>query len=221
MAVGLKSPGELHPVAGLRLASMHCGIKADPEIRDLALIEAVSGSSIAAVFTRNRFCAAPVTVARRHLKLNSSSRYLLVNSGNANAGTGVAGIQAATSCCAAVAEATRVGVDAVLPFSTGVIASPLPSEKIQQAVPELVSSLDNDNWLAAAEGIMTTDTLPKAFSEQIQVQDKIVTLTGIAKGSGMIKPDMATMLSFIATDAEVDHETLQVILNQVVKTSFF
>ena len=220
MSVGLNPPGQLFPVAGVRLAATHCGIKSDAAVKDLTLIEITSGSSVATVFTSNRFCAAPVTLARQHLLQNSSPRFLLINSGNANAGTGVEGMKAAASSCNAVAQTANVEVEAILPFSTGVIATALPVDPIVTAVPGLFANLNSDNWLAAAEGIMTTDTLAKAFSRQVTIQGTELTITGIAKGSGMIKPDMATMLSYIATDANIQSDELNLMLNQAVSTSF-
>lgn len=220
MSVGLNPPGRLFPVAGIRLAATHCGIKADAAAKDLTLIEIESGSSVAAVFTNNRFCAAPVTLARQHLQQHPSPRFLLINSGNANAGTGVEGMQAAISSCTAVAQAADTEVETILPFSTGVIATALPVDSITAAVPGLFSNLESDNWLAAAEGIMTTDTLAKAFSRQVEIQGNKLTITGIAKGSGMIKPDMATMLSYIATDADIEKDELNSMLNQAVAASF-
>lgn len=220
MAVGLTAPGPLHAVKGVRLAATHCGIKNDPAVRDLALVEIAAGANVAGVFTRSHFCAAPVILCRRHLASAASARYLLINSGNANAATGQAGIDAAFECCRAVAAETGVEAERVLPFSTGVIAEPLPLPPIKNAVPRLVSELAADNWLAAAEGIMTTDTLPKAVSAQLEVDGRTVTITGMAKGSGMIKPDMATMLSYIATDAAVAADELQAMLEQLVAGSF-
>jgi glutamate N-acetyltransferase/amino-acid N-acetyltransferase len=220
MAVGLKTPGNLHPIEGIRLAATHSGIKQDNRVKDLALIEIEDGSSVAAVFTRNRFCAAPVTVARRHLAQFPGSRYLLINSGNANAGTGVDGMDAALQSCQAVAENAGVKPEAVLPFSTGVIAARLPLGKIIAAIPALYDSLQTDNWLQAAEAIMTTDTQPKACSKQVVVDGRPVSITGISKGSGMIKPDMATMLSYVATDAVIEPEELRLLLAQVVACSF-
>jgi glutamate N-acetyltransferase/amino-acid N-acetyltransferase len=220
MAVGLKAPDTLYSVKGIRLSATHCGIKQDSVAMDLVLIEIAEGSNVAAVFTRNRFCAAPITVARQHLKEVPAPRFLLINSGNANAGTGNEGIQAATRTGAAVARAGKVNSEAVLPFSTGVIATALPDEKITAAVPALHASLQADNWLQAATGIMTTDTLPKAFSKQISIDGQQVSITGIAKGSGMIRPDMATMLSYVATDAVIDPEELQALLEQSVASSF-
>ncbi|MDH3630616.1 MAG: bifunctional glutamate N-acetyltransferase/amino-acid acetyltransferase ArgJ [Gammaproteobacteria bacterium] len=220
MAVGLETPGNLHPIQGIRLAAAHSGIKQDNRLKDLALIEIEEGSSVAAVFTRNRFCAAPVTVARRHLEQFPGSRYLLINSGNANAGTGVDGMDAALRSCEAVAENAGVNPEAVLPFSTGVIAALLPVDKIIAAIPSLHASLLADNWLLAAEAIMTTDTLPKAFSKQVVIDGHPVSITGISKGSGMIKPDMATMLSYVATDALIEPGELRLLLAQVVACSF-
>ena len=220
MSVGLNPPARLFPVPGIRLAATHCGIKADATVKDLTLIEIESGSSVAAVFTNNRFCAAPVTLARQHLMQNPSPRFLLINSGNANAGTGDEGMQAAILSCSAVAQAADIEAQAVLPFSTGVIATALPVDLITAGVPDLYANLEADNWLAAAEGIMTTDTQAKAFSRQVVIQGKELTITGIAKGSGMIKPDMATMLSYIATDADIDRSELDLMLNQVVAASF-
>jgi glutamate N-acetyltransferase/amino-acid N-acetyltransferase len=220
MAVGLKSPAQLHPVKGIRLSATHCGIKQDPDRKDLTMIEISTGASVVAVFTRNRFCAAPVTVAREHLAVNPGARYLLINSGNANAGTGNPGIEAARASCLALADTAQVEASAVLPFSTGVIATPLPCENIIRSIPGLHAALSTDNWLQAAEGIMTTDTLPKAFSRQLVIDDQAVSITGIAKGSGMIRPDMATMLSYVATDAAIAVEELQLLLTELVARSF-
>ena len=220
MAVGLKAPAALHPVKGIRLSATHSGIKQDSVDKDLVLVEMVEGSTIAAVFTQNRFCAAPVIVARRHLASDPATRLLLINSGNANSGTGNDGIDAAENVCAAVAQLAQLNPTAVLPFSTGVIATPLPDEKISATVPALFASLHADNWLQAAEGIMTTDTLPKAFSKQLTIDDEPVSITGISKGSGMIKPDMATMLSYVATDAMIETDELQALLAQLVAGSF-
>ena len=220
MAVGLEAPRQLHPVAGVRLAAMHCGIKQDPSRKDLALIEISPGASVAGVFTRSHFSAAPVVVCRRHLAQTSASRYLLINSGNANAGTGEAGLRAALECCDLVAAATGVERETVLPFSTGVIAEPLPLEPIRQALPQLAEMLEADAWLTAAEGIMTTDTLPKGVSTRVETPAGAVTITGIAKGSGMIKPDMATMLTYFATDARIAPQNLARWLQRAVATSF-
>ncbi|MCZ6578286.1 MAG: bifunctional glutamate N-acetyltransferase/amino-acid acetyltransferase ArgJ [Gammaproteobacteria bacterium] len=221
MPVGLKSPGQLHAVDGVRLSAMHCGIKADEKISDLVLIEIAESANTATVFTTNKFCAAPVVVAKQHLAGNIPVRYLLINSGNANAGTGDSGHQGALACCAAVADHGAVHSTAVLPFSTGVIAAELPVTKINAAIPLLFARLHEDNWLPAAQGIMTTDILPKAVSEVMQLaQGQTITITGMAKGSGMIRPDMATMLAFVATDAQIKPPVLRQFLRQVVDDSF-
>ena len=220
MAVGLEFPLALHPVGGVRLSAAHCGIKKTSDTKDLALIEVSEGSSVAGVFTRSHFCAAPVTLCKQHLAGGSGIRYLLINSGNANAATGTQGLDNARACCAAVAEATGIEVEAVLPFSTGVIAEQLDTTPIVNAIPGLVESLSADAWLPAAEAIMTTDTIPKAVSRQVEIDNRTVSICGMAKGSGMIKPDMATMLSYIATDARIDASELDSMLELLVAGSF-
>jgi len=220
MPVGLKAPGQLLPVPGIRLAATHSGIKADATVKDLVLIEINPTASTSAVFTRNKFCAAPVVVAKEHLEENSSPRFLLINSGNANAGTGASGYRHALQNCKRIANLTSLHANHVLPFSTGVIASELPVDKIDTAIPEMLEKLDEDAWLDAAQGIMTTDTLPKAISHQVEIEGKTVTVTGIAKGSGMIRPDMATMLAFVATDAQIDKAVLSDYLQNAVEDSF-
>ena len=221
MSVGLKKPAKLWSVDGIRLSASHCGIKSDQSSTDLVLIELAKNSNTASVFTTNKFCAAPVIVAKQHLAGNEPVRYLLINSGNANAGTGDAGCQNALACCGAVADLAQVPVNTVLPFSTGVIAAELPVSKISQAIPHLFEQLQAHHWLEAAEGIMTTDTLPKAFSEQVLLAPgRTITVTGIAKGSGMIRPDMATMLCFVATDAEIEQSVLNQYLRVAVDESF-
>ena len=221
MPVGLKKPSQLHAVDGIRLSAMHCGIKADKNISDLVLVEITENANCAAVFTTNNFCAAPVVVAKQHLAESNPVRYLLINSGNANAGTGDSGYQGALACCAAVADHGAVQITAVLPFSTGVIAAELPVTKINAAIPPMFARLHENHWLQAAQGIMTTDILPKAISEVIQLaQGQTITITGMAKGSGMIRPDMATMLAFVATDAQIKLPVLRQYLRQVVDDSF-
>ena len=220
MAVGLSPPQNLLIVQGIRLASCHSGIKGNAELDDLVLIEIEPGSTIDAVFTTNKFCAAPVTLAKKHLELQSQSRYLLINSGNANAGTGLKGIEDAQASCHQLSELTNVEVEAILPFSTGVIGQPLPVDKIQSSLPQLIESLAEDQWQQAAAGIMTTDTIPKARSRQININGQPITITGICKGSGMIKPDMATMLAYIATDAKLSQHELTSCLQQAVEGSF-
>lgn len=219
MAVGLIEPEKLLPVKGVRLATISAGIKKKAGARDLVLIELAAGSQCAAVFTKNLFCAAPVTVAKNNLS-TKSPRYLLINAGNANAGTGVRGMDDAQACCRMVAEATGCESNQVLPFSTGVIGENLPLEKFRQGIPLVYSALQDDAWLEAGRGIMTTDTLLKGISKTFVLSGKTVTITGVAKGSGMIHPNMATMLSFIATDAAVSKDVLNEILKKAADRSF-
>ncbi len=218
MAVGLPERPQLAPVAGIRLGTARAGIR-QLDRADLLVIEAVSGSRAAAVFTRNRFCAAPVIIARRHLA-QSSPLYCLINSGNANAGTGEAGMQAALASCQTLADLANCARESVLPFSTGVIGEPLPLERIQAALPAVLEILKTDAWLDAARAIMTTDTLPKGLSVHFDIAGKPAVLTGIVKGAGMIRPDMATMLAFLATDAAVEQPILQRSLKQAAGRSF-
>ena len=220
MAVGNDTLGVLHPVPGLRLATVSAGIK-KPGRRDLVLMELAPGTVAAAVFTRNAFCAAPVTVAREHLAACAGQpRYLLVNTGNANAGTGAAGIEAALACTRTVAAAAGVSAELVLPFSTGVIGEPLPVPRIEAAVPASLAALSSDGWADAAHGIMTTDTRPKGCSLSFSAGGSDYVITGIAKGAGMIRPNMATMLAYIATDMAVDRALLQDMLGAAVETTF-
>ncbi len=218
MAVGLKPPRSLLPITGIRVASTAAGIRY-PGRDDLVLLELAPASRTAAVFTQNAFCAAPVSVARRHLA-QTYPRYLLINSGNANAGTGDIGIQDALACCRKVAELGQCPVEAVLPFSTGVIGEHLDMNKITEALPRLHAELKADGWLDAAQAIITTDTEVKGISRNITLGDQSVNITGIAKGAGMIRPDMATMLAFIATDAKVSAAVLTDILRETVAVSF-
>jgi glutamate N-acetyltransferase/amino-acid N-acetyltransferase len=177
------------------------------------------GSGCAAVFTRNAFCAAPVTVAREHLAAHSPE-YLLVNTGNANAGTGSQGVRDARQCCDLLAELTGCSLEAVVPFSTGVIGEPLPVTRITDGLPAALADLSEDGWLDAAHGIMTTDTVPKLASRRLDMDGHTVIVTGMAKGAGMIRPDMATMLAFVATDASLDGDLLQGCLNSAMDDSF-
>lgn len=220
MVVNLVAPNksELIPITGVKLGIASAGIKKVGR-KDIVLIELVEGSTISAIYTQNAFCAAPVTLAKQHQK-QISPRYLLINSGNANAGTGEAGMQAAQSCCLAVAELAHVASETVLPFSTGVIGQQLPVDKITQALPTAFDNLDSNCWFEAAQAIMTTDTVAKAISKQLVIDGKIISITGIAKGSGMIRPDMATMLGYIATDAVVDKSVLDLILFHAAEQSF-
>ncbi len=206
------------PVAGIRIGTAAAGIKRTDR-KDLVLFELAVGSECAAVFTRNAFCAAPVIVARDHL-CRQRPRYLLVNSGNANAGTGAQGLQAALETCRMVARVANVTETSVMPFSTGVIGQPLPLEKFASAIPIAFSSLDAGAWADAAHAIMTTDTLPKAKSEMVDIDGRTVVVSGIAKGAGMIRPDMATMLAYVATDAAVSRQALHHMLTAAVRGSF-
>ena len=209
---------KLHPVAGFRLGTACAGIR-HPDRRDLVVMEMAPGSACAAVFTRNAFCAAPVTLARRHLAA-MPVRYLLVNSGNANAGTGERGMRDAQRCCTLLGELAGSPPESVLPFSTGVIGMPLPMEDMAAAMPGAMAGLSEHGWDDAAHGILTTDTVPKLASRQLQLDGHTVTVTGMAKGSGMIRPDMATMLAFIATDAAMASGALQDCLESAVARSF-
>jgi glutamate N-acetyltransferase/amino-acid N-acetyltransferase len=212
------SPEQLLPIQGVTLGIAEAGIK-KPGRKDLLVMVLNEGTQVAGVFTQNRFCAAPVVVAKQHLA-QSSIRALVVNTGNANAGTGEAGMQHAQTTCAELARVLNCTAQQVLPFSTGVIMEPLPIDKIVAALPIAVSNSKADNWFAAAQAIMTTDIVPKAVSRQIQLNGKTVTITGIAKGSGMIRPNMATMLGYIATDAAIAKDALQNMARFVADHSF-
>lgn len=218
MAVGDGSLPDLFPVAGIKLGISSAGIKT-PGRKDVVLLELCEGAEVAAVFTRNAFCAAPVSIAKAHLQ-QGDTRLLLVNTGNANAGTGQRGLADALLCCKSLSEQADCAVHQVLPFSTGVIGEPLPVEKIAAAMPDLIAGLADDRWAEAAAGIMTTDTRPKAASRRLQLGGETVTITGMAKGAGMIKPNMATMLAYVATDAAIPEAELQALLNRVNERSF-
>jgi glutamate N-acetyltransferase/amino-acid N-acetyltransferase len=218
MPVGLKEPEEIPAIAGLQLASMAAGIKKNGN-DDLVVITIEASANCAATFTKNSFCAAPVTVAKNHLA-SEMPRALLINSGNANAGTGDTGLQNALQSCQWLAEALDCSAQQVLPFSTGVIGEQLPMPVLKAGIEKISDQLSEDNWLSAAQGIMTTDTVAKAVSKTITLDNKTVTISGIAKGSGMICPNMATMLAFIATDADIEADFLQQCLSTVVDDSF-
>ena len=205
-------------VAGVRLGTARAGIKY-PDRRDLVVVELAAETQAAAVFTRNAFCAAPVTVARTHLAA-ASPRYLVINTGNANAGTGRQGLADAEASCRSLADRTGCRSEEVLPFSTGVIGEPLPLFRLVTGLPGALATLRPDGWAEAAAGIMTTDTRPKWASRRLTLAGREVTITGIAKGAGMIRPDMATMLAFVATDAAVDPAPLREILHEAVADSF-
>ncbi|HEX8587743.1 bifunctional glutamate N-acetyltransferase/amino-acid acetyltransferase ArgJ [Pseudomonas sp.] len=217
MAVGLGPLPTLHPVPGFELGVASAGIKR-PGRKDVVVMRCAEGSSVAGVFTLNAFCAAPVILAKQ--RVQGTVRYLLTNTGNANAGTGEPGLAAAERTCAKLAEITGVDASEVLPFSTGVIGEPLPVEKIEGALQAALDDLSVDNWAAAATGIMTTDTLPKGASRQFVLDGVTVTVTGISKGAGMIRPNMATMLGYIATDASVAPSVLQDLIRDGANKSF-
>ncbi|HUL41296.1 MAG TPA: bifunctional glutamate N-acetyltransferase/amino-acid acetyltransferase ArgJ [Burkholderiales bacterium] len=221
MPINLMSPDpeQLLPVKGVALGTAEAGIKA-PGRKDLLVMSLALGSTIAGVFTRNRFRAAPVLVSLEHLHAKPEVRALVVNTGNANAGTGNEGINRARQTCAALAKLLGCEAQAVLPFSTGVIMEPLPVERIVAGLPHCVAGLRENNWLDAAQAIMTTDTLPKARSRRVSINGAAVTITGIAKGAGMIRPDMATMLGFIASDARVSQPVLQTVVSDAARDSF-
>lgn len=221
MPVNYRTPSalDLYPVDGVRLGVAEAGIrKADR--RDLTLLSLAAGCRVAGVFTANRFCAAPVQVCRRHLELGNDVRALVINTGVANAGTGEHGWQAAVETCAAVSQLLGIDDRQVLPFSTGVILEPLPVDRLFAGLPRCVADLRADNWHAAAHAIMTTDTVAKAASRRIEIDGRWVTITGISKGAGMIRPNMATMLGFVATDAGVATPLLQELLAQAADASF-
>ncbi|MFT5425839.1 MAG: glutamate N-acetyltransferase/amino-acid N-acetyltransferase [Gammaproteobacteria bacterium] len=218
MAVHLDKISELLPVKGVQVAACSAGIYKTKR-KDLALISFSQNSNCAAVFTQNAFCAAPVVIARNHLH-QGSPKFCLINSGNANAGLGDIGIEAAMNVCRHLADHAGTNVESILPFSTGVIAEPLPVDKINNAIPTLVDNLREDAWNEIAESILTTDTLAKGISKRLSLPEGEITITGIAKGSGMIRPDMATMLAFIATDAKIKQSLIQGLLNEAVDKSF-
>ncbi|CAM3983047.1 MULTISPECIES: bifunctional glutamate N-acetyltransferase/amino-acid acetyltransferase ArgJ [Pseudomonas] len=217
MAVGLGPLPTLHPVPGFELGIASAGIKR-PGRKDVVVMRCAEGSSVAGVFTLNAFCAAPVILAKQ--RVQGTVRYLLTNTGNANAGTGAPGLAAAERTCAKLAGLTGVDASAVLPFSTGVIGEPLPVEKIEGALQAALDDLSENNWAAAATGIMTTDTLPKGASRQFQHDGVTITVTGISKGAGMIRPNMATMLGYIATDAKVAPAVLKDLILDGANKSF-
>ena len=220
MAVNLAPPppGSLASVAGVSLGTCAAGIK-KPNRQDLLVVALQEGSKVAGVFTRNRFCAAPVLVCREHLQ-QGAIRALVVNTGCANAGTGESGLSDARATCAQVAGLLGCSAEQVLPFSTGVILEALPMDRMRAGLPQAVAVLAADNWHSAAQAIMTTDTVPKALSKSVRIGGTQVTVTGTAKGSGMIRPDMATLLAFIATDAPVSQPLLQQLTRGVADRSF-
>ncbi|MBB1636272.1 bifunctional glutamate N-acetyltransferase/amino-acid acetyltransferase ArgJ [Cupriavidus sp. UME77] len=221
MAVNLPLPlaENLKPVAGVELGWAEAGVR-KANRKDVLVVRVAQGSTVAGVFTRNRFCAAPVQVCREHLAAGKGIRAIVVNTGNANAGTGEPGLANARATCDALAAQLGIAPEQVLPFSTGVILEPLPVDRITAALPAAIANAKPDNWLAAAESIMTTDTQPKAASRTVQIGGKTVTLSGISKGAGMIRPNMATMLGFVATDATVSQDVLQALVSYAADHSF-
>jgi glutamate N-acetyltransferase / amino-acid N-acetyltransferase len=221
MPVNLSAPDpkSLHPIDGVELGIAMAGVR-KANRRDLLVVKIAPGSSVAGVFTANRFCAAPVQICREHLDGGQGIRAIVVNTGNANAGTGADGLARARSTCAALAAQLGVTPEQVLPFSTGVIMEPLPNDRIEAALPAALADAKALNWPLAAEAIMTTDTVPKGASRQLQVGGRAVTITGISKGAGMIRPNMATMLGFIATDAAIAPKLMQQLVREAADHSF-
>lgn len=222
MAVNLHIPAdhEIYPVVGVEIGVASAGIR-QPGRRDLTVFRLAEGSSVAGVFTRNRFRAAPVVVCEEHLqRAGNGVRALVINTGNANAGTGDEGMAAARATCNELAQLMGLEAQQVLPFSTGVIMEPLPIDRIVAGLPAAIADLKADNWKNAAYGIMTTDTQPKIVSRRVQIDNVEVTITGISKGAGMIRPNMATMLGFVATDAGIDQALLQQLVRDIADRSF-
>ncbi|MBC7604499.1 MAG: bifunctional glutamate N-acetyltransferase/amino-acid acetyltransferase ArgJ [Ramlibacter sp.] len=220
MPVNLNAPQarDLRPVSGLKIGVTEAGVR-KANRKDLTVVLIDEGSSVAGVFTQNRFCAAPVQVCREHLA-KGGIRAMVINTGNANAGTGEEGLARARATCVALAQKLLLAAEQVLPFSTGVIMEPLPVDRITAGLDAAIADAKSDNWLRAAEGIMTTDTIAKAFSAQAEVGGVMVTVTGISKGAGMIRPNMATMLGFMATDAKVDQGVMQQLAFELAEGSF-
>ncbi len=221
MPVNLSAPdpATLYPIAGVRIGVAEAGIRKVGR-KDLTVVLIDAGASVAGVFTMNRFCAAPVQICRQNLQAAGGVRAMLINTGNANAGTGADGLARAHSTCAALAQHLDIQPEQILPFSTGVIMEPLPSERIVAGLAAALADAKPDNWLRAAEGIMTTDTVPKAFGATAVIGGKPVHVTGISKGAGMIRPNMATMLGFIATDACVSQNVMHQLALELAEGSF-
>ena len=213
------NPATLYPIAGVRIGVTEAGIR-KVNRKDLTVVLLDAGASVAGVFTSNRFCAAPVQMCREHLASGQEMRALLINTGNANAGTGADGMVRARSTCIALAQRLDIAVEQILPFSTGVIMEPLPADRIIAGLDGAIANAQTDHWLRAAEGIMTTDTIPKAFGAQVDIAGKKVSISGISKGAGMIRPNMATMLGFMATDACVSQAVMQQLALELAEGSF-
>jgi glutamate N-acetyltransferase/amino-acid N-acetyltransferase len=221
MAVNLSAPkpSELYPIAGVRLGVTEAGVRKAGR-KDLTVLLLEPGASVAGVFTQNRFCAAPVQICREHLAQGAAVRAMLINTGNANAGTGEDGRRRALRSCIALAEKLKLSAQEILPFSTGVIMEPLPLDRIEAGLDAALADARADNWLRAAEAIMTTDTVAKAFGKQVLIDGTLVNITGISKGAGMIRPNMATMLGFLATDACVSPVLMQQLARELAEASF-
>lgn len=221
MPVNLVAPvaADLHPIAGIRIGVAEAGVR-KAHRKDLTVFLLDEGASVAGVFTQNRFCAAPVQISREHLAGGQAIRAMVINTGNANAGTGADGLARARATCAALARQLQLDPQQVLPFSTGVIMEPLPVDRIEAGLPAAIADAQPDHWARAAEGIMTTDTLPKACSAQVKIGGATVSITGISKGAGMIRPNMATMLGFLATDACVAPAVVQQLARELADGSF-
>ncbi|AEB83279.1 bifunctional glutamate N-acetyltransferase/amino-acid acetyltransferase ArgJ [Alicycliphilus denitrificans] len=221
MPVNLSAPqaADLHPVAGVRIGVAEAGVR-KANRKDLTVFLLDEGTTVAGVFTQNRFCAAPVQVCREHLDGGQAIRAMVVNTGNANAGTGSDGLARARATCEALAGQLGLAASQVLPFSTGVIMEPLPVERITAALPAALADAQPAHWARAAEGIMTTDTVPKAFGTQVQIGGATVSVTGISKGAGMIRPNMATMLGFLATDACIAPDLVRDLVRDLAEQSF-
>lgn len=221
MSVNLPAPDleTLFPIAGVRIGVTEAGVRKVGR-KDLTVVLLDDGASVAGVFTKNRFCAAPVQICRQHLDGRQSIRAMLINTGNANAGTGADGLARAHSTCKALAQHLGVAAEQILPFSTGVIMEPLPNDRIEAGLAAAIADAKPGNWMRAAEGIMTTDTAPKAFGAKVVIGGKPVHITGISKGAGMIRPNMATMLGFIATDACVHQSVMQQLALELAEGSF-
>lgn len=218
MAVGDVTMPQMHVVKGVKIGSAEAYVRYQNR-RDLVIFEFAEGSNVAGVFTQNAFCAAPVHVCKAHLQLGNP-RYLVINTGNANAGTGKIGMANAEATCAKLAELAGVSKTEILPFSTGVIGEQLPLTRLLTGLQPALNTLKDDAWLDAATGIMTTDTLPKGASEQFELDGITYTMTGISKGAGMIRPNMATMLGYVATDVPISRELVQQLLKTTVNVSF-
>ena len=212
-------PAALFAVPGVRIGVAEAGVR-KANRKDLTVVLIDEGAAVGGVFTQNRFCAAPVQVCREHLAKNYGIRAMLINTGNANAGTGQDGLARTHQTCVALARELNIAPEQILPFSTGVIMEPLPVERIEAGLPAALADASPDHWARAAEGIMTTDTVPKAFSQRVQVGAATVTVTGISKGAGMIRPNMATMLGFMATDANIDAALIQPLAKALADASF-